>query len=474
VNKGDRVKFKGGYNVLLQGRPQGSIKVMAEPQQLCLPLQSRRFQFTQICVKEGAPVKAGDILAIDPDNYNIPLLAPRGGRVRLEKLANHLVLDDLEKPVPRNVANGHDIQHVERLGTAMAKRETLVRLGAWQFFYDAHTDALPDPTGTPQAVIVSAVNFEPFVARGDTLLHTYLLNFTRGLEHLQSLLEYQPIYFVLPNVRSEFADLVRNRIRGYAWVNIVEIPPIYPYDNFEILARALGLSPAQGPVWATRIEGVLAVDQALTLARPCLTRTISVGGIGVISPGHLEVVPGYPLKTIVEEHVFEPNPRVINGGILAGSEYGPEDIGVDVECRGITVLPELKEREFLGFMRPGFNRSSYSACFLSAMMHRIRERLSTGMRGELRPCVSCNFCEEVCPAGISPHLIHKYLYRDLIEEAAYARVDLCVECGLCSYVCPSKIDLRAQFTEARRIIEQDKQEAREAKAREESTEEKSA
>jgi Na+-translocating ferredoxin:NAD+ oxidoreductase RnfC subunit len=111
---------------------------------------------------------------------------------------------------------------------------------------------------------------------------------------------------------------------------------------------------------------------------------------------------------------------------------------------------------------------------LSFLVHRVRERLTTAMRGELRPCVSCNFCEEVCPAGISPHLIHKFLYRDLIEEAAYARVDLCVECGLCSYVCPSKLDLRAQFTEARKQVEQDRQEALAAKAREESTEEKTA
>jgi Na+-transporting NADH:ubiquinone oxidoreductase subunit A len=362
----------------------------------------------------------------------------------------------------------------QKAGTAAAKREALVRSGAWQFLYDAHTQALPDPTGTPQAVIVSTVGLEPFLARGDVLLHMRLLNFTRGLEHLQSLLEYQPIYFVIPKIRSEFADLVRNHIRGYAWVKLLEIPLVYPYDDFSILARSLELSSANGPVWAVRAEGVLAIDQALTLGRPCLTRTISIGGTGVVSPTHIEVAPGYPLKAITDKYVFEPNPRIIDGGILTGKVFGEEALGIGTECRGITVLPELKEREFLGFVRPGSDRSSFSTCFLSSLTHRIRERLTTAMRGELRPCVSCNFCEEVCPAGISPHLIHKYLYRDLIEEAAYARVDLCVECGLCSYVCPSKIDLRAQFTEARLLVEQEKREASEAKAREEATEEKTA
>lgn len=469
------MRFKGGYNVLLQGKPEGTLQTMPEPEKLYLPTQSERFRFGDICVKEGQEVKAGDVLAKDSANFDVPLLAPRAGRVRLKEVENHIVLENVKGSPASGEANGREILHAEqKAGTAAAKRDALVRLGAWQFMYDAHTRALPDPMGTPQAVIVSTVSLEPFLARGDALLRDRLLNFTRGLEHLQSLLEYQPIYFVIPDIRSEFANLVRNHIRGYAWVKLLDIPLVYPYDDFAVLARALELPPSKGPVWAVRTEGVLAVDQALTLNRPCLTRTIAIGGTGVVSPGHLEVVPGYPVKAITEKYVFEPHARIIEGGILTGKAFGPDSFGIGTECRGITVLPELTEREFLGFLRPGFDRSSSSTCFLSSLVHRVRERLTTAMRGELRPCVSCNFCEEVCPAGISPHLIHKFLYRDLIEEAAYARVDLCIECGLCSYVCPSKLDLRAQFTEARKLVEQDKQEAMAAKAREESTEEKSA
>ena len=54
-----------------------------------------------------------------------------------------------------------------------------------------------------------------------------------------------------------------------------------------------------------------------------------------------------------------------------------------------------------------------------------------------------------------PHLIHKYLYQDAIEDAERARIDLCVECGLCSYVCPGKIELREQFIEAKETIRQE-------------------
>jgi len=53
----------------------------------------------------------------------------------------------------------------------------------------------------------------------------------------------------------------------------------------------------------------------------------------------------------------------------------------------------------------------------------------------------------------------------LLEEAEQARTDLCVECGLCSFVCPCKIDLRRQLIDAKKLIEQEKEEIRREKLR---------
>ena len=467
------MKFRGGYNISFQGRPDGAIKVLSEPNVLYLPLRSRRFVFSELCVEDGQRVNDGDVLAKDQDNYAVPLLAPRAGTVRLKPVENHIVLEDIAPLEKHAHVTGEEPPHiVQEMGAAGLKRYKLLMLGAWQFFYDAHTEALPDPLSTPQAIIISTVSLEPFVARGDAQLNDRLLNFTRGLEQLQSLLEYQPIYLVMPDIESEFAALVRKQIRGYAWAKMLEIPLTYPYGNFAVLARKLGLKRGNGPVWAVRTEGVLAVDRALTSAQPCVSRVISVGGPGVNNPEHIEAMPGYPLQVILEMYVSGPAVRIINGGIFTGELIGAETLGLDAECRGVTVLAEPGCREFLGFARPGWGRRSYSGCFLSSLRGKFNEQLTTAIRGEGRPCISCNFCEEVCPAGIMPHLMHKYLYRDLIEEADQARVDLCVECGLCSFVCPSKIDLRNQFIEAKDMIEKEKEEIRREEARRESVEEK--
>ena len=451
------MKLTGGYNIRIAGRPGSTVEVLPEPERLALPLWSRRFNFTELCVAEGDSVTPGQALAIDPENFSVPLLAPRAGTVRLDIAERHVVLEGVAKAREKRYDPRKDLPHAPReLGKGVENRQRLLSLGAWQFFEDAHTGALPDPFGTPRAVIVSTMRLEPFHARGSVQLGKRLANFTRGLEHLQSLLEYQPIYLALPDVDSDLASKLTGTLRGYAWVKIVQVPLRYPFDNVKLLARHLGLKAGDGdPVWALNVDGALAVDRALTLSRACTVRVVSLGGSAVSEPLHVKASTGYPLPELLDGRLTCDRVRMLDGGGLAGETIGPEQLGLDAECSGLTVLPEQAGRELLGFMRPGSDRSSYSRCFLSSLFAPASERHTTGLRGERRPCVSCGYCEEVCPAGIMPHLTHKLLYQDELEEAERTRIDLCVACGLCSYVCPSKIDLRKEMLEGRERIREE-------------------
>ncbi|HEG43016.1 MAG TPA: 4Fe-4S dicluster domain-containing protein [Phycisphaerales bacterium] len=459
------MKFHGGYNVSLEGRPVRKVKVTPLPEKLYLPLGSQRFNFTDVCVSEGDHVRIGEIIAKDTDNYDVPLLAPLSGTVKLNEVEGHIVIANTGTDEDED--HGHyedgdsDRQHIaEELGAAGIKRYRLLSLGAWQFFTEAFSGTLPDPLGKPQAIIVSTLALEPFLARGDVQLRNRMLQFTRGLEQLQSLLEYQPIYLIVPKTKSDLIGLIQNHIRGHAWAKIITIPMKYGYEHPKVLARALGLKSADGPVWTLRTEGVLAVDRALTHSKPCTVRIVAVGGPGAKSPIHIKAFAGYPIETIKQMFMADENVKLIKGGFLTGDALTDKDVGLEADCMGITMLPELQSREFLGFMRPGFDRQSYSECFMSTLCGSFAERLTDAIHGEGRPCISCNYCEEVCPAQIMPHLIHKYLYRDLLEEVDQARVDLCVQCGLCSFVCPSKIELRQQFSDALVQIAEEKEQIR--------------
>lgn len=449
------MKLKGGYDVCILGRPDETVEVLPDPDRLLLRLRSRRFLFSEVCVAEGDRVETGHILATDPQNHSVPLLAPRAGVVRLGAVDGHIVLTDVAAAPGDSGAGAPAPDHAPREpAPADASRAKLLALGAWQFFSDAHTGELPDPFGKPAALIVSTLALEPFVARGDVQMYKRLTRFTRGLEHLQGMLEYQPIYLVLPDMRSPFMRMVRLAIRGYAWVKMVAVRPRYPFDSFKLLARYLGLRHDPGaPVWALRTGGVLAVDRALTLSAPCDARIVSLGGPAVRRPRHLKVTPGYPIDDILAGRLGAGPVRVLNGGALTGEVIGPAEPGLDVECDGLTILPEQTRRELFGFAWPGWTKNSFSRWFLSSLRGPFDEAYTTGLRGELRPCLACGLCEEVCPAGIMPHLIHKYLYYDNLEDAEAAGTDLCIGCGLCAYVCPSKIELSRQIIEARELIQ---------------------
>jgi Na(+)-translocating NADH:ubiquinone oxidoreductase A subunit len=317
------MKLRGGYNISLAGRPNDSIRTMPTPSELYMPLKSKRFNFTELSVKAGDTVKVGDVLAKDPGNYGIPMLCPVEATVQLQR--DHIKLSDVVAnhcyPAVSNAS-----EHIPQAISAEDKAAKLVALGGWEFFGDAYSGDLPDPHAAPQAVIVSTISLEPFVARGDVQLKDELIHFTRGLEHLQSMLKYQQIYLVLPKIKSDFANLVRKQIRGYAWVNLVEVAAKYPYDNFNILARGLKLKSGDGPIWSLKTEGVLAIDDALTNSIPSIERVISVAGPDLDISTHIRVTTGYPLETIKSEFIAKSRSRLIDGGIMSGRAIDEKDL----------------------------------------------------------------------------------------------------------------------------------------------------
>lgn len=453
------MKPRGGYNVNLAGGPSLTVEKLAPPEKLCIPLHSRHLKFTELRVADGDSVSSGQALAVDPKAFSIPLPAPCGGTVGLTQLDGHIVMEDLTGPAEAT----HDPEVPAHVpydpGNAAEKRRKLMELGAWQFVSNARTLRVADPQTAPSAVIVSTVHLEPFVARGSAIFGDNINALIRGLEHLQSLLEYQEIHLVLPDIKVDLARNIQKIIRGHAWLKLSEAPMQmrYPFDNPTLLARHLGLfTEGDETVWFLPAAGVIAFDSALTYSRPCTKRIISLAGPAVKEPRHLEVTIGHPIDNILAGRLTrDENVRVVNGGILTGVEIADKQMGIDAECSGLTVLEEPTVREMFGWLRPGGDRRSYSKCFTSTLQKTFEERLSTSLRGEQRPCVACGQCVTVCPVGIMPNAIYKYLFSDELEQAQRLRTDLCVECGLCSYVCPSKIDLSDELARAKvRIAEE--------------------
>ena len=117
------MRFNGGYNILLKGKPDSTINVIPESKTLYLPICSERFNFNDIRVKEGQKVDIGDILAVDSINYAVPLLAPRNGTVRLNSLENHIVIEEVSVKKQTIHLEKEKLLHIkQKMGQAGIKR----------------------------------------------------------------------------------------------------------------------------------------------------------------------------------------------------------------------------------------------------------------------------------------------------------------------------------------------------------------
>ncbi len=457
---------KGGYNIGIAGKPSLRTVDLPVPSRLVLSLVSRCFRFSDIRVEEGARVSAGTVLAIDPVRFSAQLIAAYGGTVRLGRVADHIVIELIDGASPGRPSGSDGAAQAGARGGSMGAgvadgspadvRNRLVALGAWQFITDARTGLPMDPAGTANDIIVSTIHLEPFVASAEALLDGRLDSFVRGLEQLHELTEGGTIHVAVAD-GAGFAKELAALVAQHSWCRLHTVTARYPLGHPLLVLRALGLGRGpERPVWAIGTAGVLAIEGALSSGAPCVERIIALGGPAVSEPIHLRAVVGYPIDEILRNRLCSDDVRVVNGGILTGSDVSPERSGLDVECEGLTVLGELRKRHMLAFAMPGLSRSSYGRTFVSGLCPGgPPESLNTTLAGELRACVSCGQCIDVCPVGILPSVIHKFLHADEIDEVERMRVDLCIECGLCSYVCPSKIELLSDMRDARRLIREE-------------------
>lgn len=463
------MKIRGGYSPKIAGRPLSIVTELPLPQTLKINLTRKGLKYRPL-VKPGQRVQLGQALAEAPHPGGLLYLpAPAAGKVSLSRLEDeYLLLTDAAEGKPAEPFRSFRSHQPHRISGRVV-RQTLARAGIWPFFWSSRTDGVPslDEQELPRAIIVNSVITEPFRTRGKVILQRSWNRIVQGIRFLPRLLaDYGTIEIILTAVHDPVARRMYDDLSGFAWVRLQPVPLTYPIENPRLLSavlrKAVPSLQKHDLIWVIDIQGVEAVGACLGEGLPLRKRVVVTGGPGWIDAPHLQVRIGTPMKEIMDRPGWRDNSAVLRGGLFTGQRIDPGRDAVHYDDDAFFLLPESQSREFLSFLRPGFNRVSYSPSFVSRLTGVPDRHITASLRGERRPCIACGYCENVCPVRIMPQVLHRYLYRQAFDEAEKAGLELCVDCALCTYICPSKIELHRQFRETRELLRREQQEAAQA------------
>lgn len=447
------MKLKGGYTPKIPGRPNSILKKVPMAPFLQIDL-NRNGLLYEPSVRENSTVVPGDILmtasAGNDELRHIP--SPAGGVVKYINDPSSgrtvsLKLTDIDPVLP---VNADLIKEPGRISPDEI-RAILSEKGIWDYIWSSGDRGVPGIAGEikPKSIIINSIISEPFRARGKVLLKHFWRNIIKGMGFLNLLLEdYGTIQFILTSKKDPIVKMMLHDLLGKTNLKFHFVDVKYPIESNEILNRLLkgskGGFQLRDEIWMMNIQSVEMLGNCLGNGIVPHRRIVAFGGPAYPEPIHYNVRIGTPLKHIIPESVDLSSTLVLKGGLFLGELVDPEKVSIGFDDDSFFFLPVKQTRDFIPFLRPGFNKRSIFPNFAGISDRDISDQL----RGEERPCIACCKCEEVCPVDLLPQVLHRYLYRGNLDEAQSLGLNDCIGCNLCTYICPSKIELKTQFDEA--------------------------
>ena len=157
---------------------------------------------------------------------------------------------------------------------------------------------------------------------------------------------------------------------------------------------------------------------------------------------YFTVKKGMLISDILEGIDLDENFIIISGDVLSGSKRSLEDpIGYYHET--LSVLPEVKKRDFLGWILPGLKKYSLSRAFLSSLLPKEPTNFDTRINGSRRAIIPFGRWEAMLPMDIMPDFLVKSILAKDIEDMEKYGIYECddEDFALCAYACQSKVEV---------------------------------
>jgi Na+-transporting NADH:ubiquinone oxidoreductase subunit A len=428
-----RINIKKGLNLPITGAPAQEIEAGPTVGQVAVVGPDYIGMRPTMAVGEGDQVKKGQLLFDDKKTPGVRYTAPASGKVtavnRGPKRSLLSVVIDIE---------GDEEERFDPLVTDTPDqlsrdqvRDGLVAAGLWTALRTRPYSKVPAPESAPHSIFVTAIDTNPLAADPQVVLQGLEEDFSRGLEILAKLTDGSVYVCKAPggSIPADGADAVEfagPHPAGLPGTHIHFLDPVGP-------AKV---------VWYIGYQDVVACGMLFATGSLWIERVIALGGPQVEKPRLLRTQLGACLSELTAGQLKEGENRIVSGSVLAGrAGTGPVDFLGRYHSQ-VSVLAEGREREFLGWQKPGFDKFSVKNVFASKLKPGRFFDFTTSTEGSDRAMVPIGSYEKVMPLDIIPTFLLRAL---IVEDTDRAQALGCLELdeedlGLCTFVCPGKYE----------------------------------
>tara|TARA_R110002049_G_scaffold71412_5_gene183987 strand:+ start:55 stop:1392 length:1338 start_codon:yes stop_codon:yes gene_type:complete len=428
------INIKRGLDIPIEGNPRQIIENAPAARAVGLVGFDYVGMKPTMEVAEGDRVKLGQLLFTDKKTEGVRYTSPASGVVSAINRGARRVLQSVVIEVDGDDAEAFPTCTPEQLPESDAIRATLIESGLWTALRTRPYSKVPALDAEAAALFVTAIDTHPLAPDPQIIIAEQRDAFALGLDLLARLTSGTLHLCIAPG-----ASVPRGSASN---INVAEFAGPHPAGLAGTHVHFLEGASIDKVVWTIGYQDVIAVGRLFLDGRLYTERVVALAGPQVDHPRLLRTRIGADLQALCAGQLKNGENRVISGSVLGGRAVSGATAYLGRYHNQISVLLEGRQREFMGWLSPGFRKHSVLGIYVSSFFGLRPLPMTTNTNGSERAIVPVGSYEKIMPLDVLPTQLLRAL---VVGDTEMAQALGCMELeeedlALCSYVCPGKYE----------------------------------
>ena len=430
------IKIKRGLDIPLAGAPSGELDTAVTTRAAALLGADYHGMKPTMAVQVGDVVKRGDLLFTDKKCEGVRYTSPAGGRVSAINRGAKRAFQSVVVEIDGDEAASFEQYSAEaaRELSAEAIKTQLIESGQWTALRARPFGRVADPATSPAGLFITAIDTHPHAPDPEQVIAREADAFELGQTLLANLVDC-PVYLcAAPG--ADMPQATHERISRH------DFSGPHPAGLAGTHVHFLMGASAERIAWTIGYQDVIAVGRLFLDGALYVERVVALAGPSVSRPRLVLSRVGADLQALVAGEGEGDDARLLSGSVLGGRAVQSDTAYLGRYHQQVALLPEGRERAFMGWLSPGVNKHSVMGIYLSSWFGSKPLAMSTNTNGSERAMVPVGAYEKVMPLDILPtQLLRALLVGDTETAQALGCLELDEEdLALCTYVCPGKYE----------------------------------